>query len=134
MGLFKGMKDMKNMVDAAPGMIDQATQMQAQAQQMAAAQQAAMANQTAANAGPATDTGTPSPAELEPIAGVSMQVYAQVSKGLAAVGYDQSKAVELAAQRGIDADSWQQAVDGWNQRMQQNAAVGREFHRHYTAS
>ena len=134
MGLFKDIKDMKNMVNAAPGMVDQATQMQAQAQQMAAAQQAALNNQMAANAGPATDTGTPTPAELEPIAGVSIEAYARVSKGLAAVGYDQSKAVEIAAQQGIDADSWQQAVDGWNTRMQQNAAVGREFHRHYTAN
>ena len=37
MGLFKQMKDMKNVVAAAPGMIDQAQQMQANAQQMQAA-------------------------------------------------------------------------------------------------
>ena len=37
MGLFKQMKDMKNVVAAAPGMVDQAQQMAANAQQKQAA-------------------------------------------------------------------------------------------------
>ena len=41
MGIFKQMKDMKDMVNAAPGLVEQAQQMGAQAQQMAAAQRAA---------------------------------------------------------------------------------------------
>ena len=39
--MLKRMKDMKDMVNVAPGMIEQAQQLGAQAQQMAAAQQAA---------------------------------------------------------------------------------------------
>ena len=46
-GLFKQMKDTKDMVNAAPGMVAQAQQMAAQAQQMAAAQQAATQAQMA---------------------------------------------------------------------------------------
>jgi phage-related minor tail protein len=41
MGIFKQIKDMKDMVNAAPALVEQAQQMGAQAQQMAAAQQAA---------------------------------------------------------------------------------------------
>ena len=37
MGMFKRMKDMKDMIEAAPGMVVQAQQLGAQAQQMAAA-------------------------------------------------------------------------------------------------
>jgi hypothetical protein len=39
--MLKRMKDMRDMVEAAPGMVAQAQQLSAQAQQMAAAQQAA---------------------------------------------------------------------------------------------
>jgi hypothetical protein len=41
-GMIRRMKDMKDMVNAAPGMVAQAQQLGAQAQQMAAAQQSAM--------------------------------------------------------------------------------------------
>jgi hypothetical protein len=47
MGMLRRMKDMKDMVNAAPGMIQQAQEMSAQAQQMAMAQQAAMQAQMA---------------------------------------------------------------------------------------
>src|SRR6516162_7540379 len=47
MGMFKRMKDMRDMVEAAPGMVAQAQQLGAQAQQMAAAQQAAYQAQSA---------------------------------------------------------------------------------------
>jgi hypothetical protein len=39
--MLRRMKDMKDMVEAAPGMVQQAQQLGAQAQQYAAAQQAA---------------------------------------------------------------------------------------------
>ena len=47
MGMLKRMKDMKDMVNAAPGMVQQAQQLGAQAQQMAQAQQAAAQAQMA---------------------------------------------------------------------------------------
>lgn len=132
MGLFKQMKDMKNVVEQAPDMISQAQQMGAQAQEMAAAQQAAaqqaMAQQQAATTA-AAEAGGP---DFEPVAGVSIEQYAEVSKGVADAGGDQSKAVEIAAAKGISADNWQAAIDGWNQRMQTNPAVGQRFNQLYT--
>ena len=55
-------------------------------------------------------------------------------QGLAAHGYDQSKAVEIAAAKGVPADSWQQALDGWNVRVKPNPAVAQRFNTAYQAS
>jgi hypothetical protein len=133
MGMFKsmtkGFKDMKEMVNTAPDMIDQAQVLAANAQAM----QASYQQQATAAAAYATQsaTSTASIAELEPIAGVTLETFAQVCKGLAAYNYDQSRAPALAAARGIDAASWQTAMDGWNARITANPAVSREFRRHY---
>ena len=70
--------------------------------------------------------------DLEPVAGVSLEAYARVSAGLAEYNYDTTKAVELAARRGISEVSWGEAVEGWNARIKANAAVAREFNRLYT--
>jgi hypothetical protein len=131
MGMFKQMKDAKKAVEAAPGIVTQAQQMGAQAQEMAAAQQAA-AQQQAAQAQQASEqavqAGGP---DFEPVAGVSLEVYADVCKELAAQGYDQSKAAGIAASKGISAESWQQAMDGWTERMKRNLAVGQRFNALY---
>jgi hypothetical protein len=138
MGLFKGMKDMKDMLHATPGLLDQANQMKANAQVM---QQQAIQQQAAYQQGgmpgafaPApTIADTDLPADLDaPIAGVDLATFAQVSAGLAAYDYDQSKAVGLAAERGIDAAGWQLAVDGWNERIAAHPAVARRFNALYT--
>jgi hypothetical protein len=133
MGLFKQMKDMKKAVDAAPGMISQAQQMGEQAQQMAAAQQAA-AQQAAAQQQAATEqaaaAGGP---DFEPIAGVSLDLYAEISRESAASPGDLGEAAEVAASKGISADNWQQAMNGWNTRMQ-NPAVAQRFNQLYTGS
>lgn len=145
MGLFKGMKDMKDMLGATPGLLDQANQlsanaqvMQQQAAQQAAQQQAAYQQAPAIQgasygAAPVALYSADLPADLgEPIAGVDLATFAQVSAGLAAYNYDQSKAVVIAAERGIDAASWQLAVDGWNARITGNPAVARQFNAFYT--
>ena len=130
MGMFKsmtkGFKDMKEMVNTAPAMIEPA-------HGLAANSQASYQRQATAGAAYATQsaTATVSAADLEPIAGVTIETFAQVCKGLAAYNYDQSKAPGLAAARGIDAASWQTAMDGWNARITANPAVSREFRRHY---
>jgi hypothetical protein len=133
MGMFKQLKDAKKAVEAAPGLIDQSMQMADQAQQMAAAQQAAaqqqMAQQQQAMAG--AQAGAAAGPDFEPIAGVSLQQFADVSKGLAAHGYDQSKAVEVAMSKGISAENWQQALDGWNARVTANPAVAQQFNAYY---
>jgi hypothetical protein len=126
MGLFKQVKDMKQMVAAAPEMMAAAQQAGLAAQQLAAAQ-AEQAQAAAAASAPAI----PAPADLEPIAGVSLQVYAEISRGLSAHGYDTSKSFDLAAARGISRDDWQAAMDGWNARMAASPAVGRAFNDAY---
>lgn len=124
MGMFKQLKDMKNVVEQAPGMIEQAQQLGAQAQEMAAAQQAAAASAAAAGAATGPD--------FEPVNGVSIEQYAEISKELADSPGDEGRAMQAAAARGISPDDWQAAVAGWNQRMQTNPAVGQRFNALYT--
>jgi hypothetical protein len=123
MGLFKQMKDMKKAVEAAPGLVSQAQQLGAQAQQMAAAQQAAAAQ----HAGQAMAAGGP---DFEPIAGVSLELYADISRECAARPGDLGHAAMIAAGRGVSAESWQAAMNGWNARMH-NPAVAQRFNALY---
>jgi hypothetical protein len=125
MGLFKQMKDMKKAVEAAPGLVSQAQELGAQAQAMAAAQQAAAQQQAAMSQPVATD----GPA-FEPIAGVSLELYAEISREAAARPGDLGHAALVAAGKGIPAESWQQAIDGWNARMH-NPAVAQRFNALY---
>ena len=133
MGMIKRMRDMKDMVDAAPGMVAQAQQMGAQAQQMAAAQQAAMrARMTQAAGG--LGSSAPVGPDFESIDGVSLDQFAAVSKEVAAFSYDQSKLAQIAASRGIPAFAWETASQGWNDRIKRNPAVARHFNQIYRAS
>jgi hypothetical protein len=135
MGLFKQMKDMKGMVEDAPAMIRNAQALGAQAQEMAAAQQAAAQAQAAAAQAQWQNGAAPAGAqavEYEPISGVSLDLYAQIAKGLAAVGYDQARGPEVAATHGVSADSWQAAVDGWNARIKGSPEVAGRFNALYT--
>jgi len=129
MGLFKQIKEMKDMVHGAPGMLDQANQMSANAQAMAAAQQqqAAAYQQAAASQAAAAGTLQPQQGGLDAIAGVSLQQYAVIVKAIAPLNYDQSALPGIAASHGIDSTSWQQAHDGWNARIQGDPAVARAF-------
>lgn len=130
MGLFKSIKDMKDMVHAAPGMIEQTQQMGANAQAMQAqamAQQQAVMAQAQAHQQAAAGNLAPQAGGLDPIAGVSLQQYAVIVKAIAPLNYDQSALPGIAASHGIDGASWQQAHDGWNARIQGDPAVARAF-------
>lgn len=129
MGLFKQMKDMKNVVAQAPGMIDQAQQMAAQAQQLQAAQAA-----QAAQAGVPGFGGTVAPAELEPIAGISLERYAQLSKTIGERRLDAAGLESFVATQGHSAADWQAAYDGWNARMKANMALSVQFSQLYNAT
>jgi len=134
MGLFKSMKDMKEMVAAAPAMVEQAQVMGAQAQQMQyamqqqayAQQQQAMAAAQAAGAAPTADGDV-----FAPIAGVTVEQYVAVVKGIAAYNYDQNMLPTLAAQRGIDRASWDQAAAGFNARVTSSPAFAQHFNTLY---
>ena len=127
MGLFKSMKDMKEMVAAAPAMVEQAQMMGAQAQQMAyAQQQQAMAAAQAAGVAPVADGDV-----FAPIAGVTVEQYVAVVKGIAAYNYDQNMLPMLAAQHGIDRASWDQAAAGFNARVTSSPAFAQHFNTLY---
>jgi hypothetical protein len=126
-GMFKQMKDLKTLTQAAPDMIQAAQQAGLEAQRLGAAMQAQQA--AAFQAAPAA---VPTAGALEPIAGVTLDRYAEVSRGLAAYGYDTSKAVTVAAGFGISAADWQTAMDGWNARIAADPAVASAFNRAYT--
>ncbi|MCB0971999.1 MAG: hypothetical protein KDA97_10875 [Acidimicrobiales bacterium] len=125
MGLFKQMKDMKNVVAEAPGMVQQANEMAANAQQMAAQQQAAAAQQSAA-----AEAGTGP--DFEPVNGLSLEIYAEIARTLNAEGTtDQNRARQLAEARGISGADWDAAVAEWTARMTRNHAVGKRFNSLY---
>lgn len=131
MGAFKRMKDMKDMLNAAPDMVAQARQLGAQAQEMAAAQQAAVQAQQQQAAAAAYATGAASGPDFGPIAGVALDRYVAVSKGVAQYGYDQAKLPEVAASHGISAADWDEAFQGWNDRIKANPAVAQRFNQIY---
>lgn len=84
---------------------------------------------------PSGPVGTLAPdqdGDFAPIAGVSLALYAEISKGLAAYGYDQSRAVDVAQSKGVSADAWAAAMEGWNARIRSNRAVAQQFNRLYT--
>ncbi len=118
MGLFKQMKQMKDVVKDAPEMVESAKAMQEA--QMAAAQAQAQAQQAAAGAAATGEAG-------EPIAGVSLELYAEIARELSARGSDQSLAPIIAKEKGVDRASWDAAVAGWNERMRTNPAIATRF-------
>jgi hypothetical protein len=130
--MLRRMKDMRDMANAAPAMVAQAQQLGAQARQMAAAQQAAMQAQMMQPGGLAPG-GAPAGADFEPIAGVSLEQFVGVSKGVAVYNYDQSRLAEIAALKGIPAFSWEDASRGWNDRIKGNPAVAQRFSQLYRA-
>jgi hypothetical protein len=138
MGIFKQMKDMKDMVSAAPGLIEQAQQMGAQAQQMAAAQQAAaqtrMAQFGGAQPGAFGQQAAPTGPDFEPIDGVTLEQFAAVGKAVAAYNYDGTKLPGIAASMGIGGPAWESASRGWNDRMMANPAVAQRYNQLYRAS
>lgn len=134
MGIFKGIKDMKQMVAAAPGMVEQAQMMGAQAQQLQYAQQqvAAQQQQQAMTAAQAAGVAPVAGGDVyAPIAGVTVEQYVAVVKGIAAYDYDQNMCAPLAAQRNIDRANWDQAAAGFNARITTNPAFAQHFNTLY---
>ena len=130
--LRKSIKDMKAMTAAAPGMIEQAQQMQAQAAQMQAAQQAQAAQAQAMMQGPTIPAGDP---RLAPIAGVTIEQYAAISKAAATAGADEDTLVRLALGRGVESEiAWREAYDGWNARMKGDMQLATHFGHLYQAA
>jgi hypothetical protein len=116
MAAFKKIKDLKKAVSAAPGMIEEAQKMQAQAQELQAAQ-----------AGAATGAGAIPPELLEPIAGVSLEKYAELAKAIGEKKLDQAGIESFVQLHGVTPEDWQAAYDGWNERFKGNMALSTHF-------
>jgi hypothetical protein len=133
-GFVKDVKQGSQAAKVGAEMMRDKDQMLEQAAALRAAQQAAMPGATSVampEAGVMPPAGPVDDKDLEPIAGVSLQQYVDISKGLAAYGYDQSKAVEVAASKGVSAADWEAAVAGWNDRIKANRAIGQRFNELY---
>lgn len=122
MGIFKSFKDMGAMLTAAPDLFESANQLaeNAKVQQAQAFAPVAVA--------------APSAEALVPIAGVTLEMYVAVSKGIAAYGYDAAQLPTVAAAHGIAPENWAQAQVGWAQRIQVDGSVGTRFNQLYTAA
>ncbi len=71
---------------------------------------------------------------LEPIAGVDLELYAKVARGIAPYGYDQSKLPQVARAFGIAGPEWEKAQDGWTARIHEDREVASLFTDYYTRS
>jgi hypothetical protein len=129
-GVFKQVKEMANVQDDAPARVEQAEQMAANAQALSAAGRAHRRALAAVEAAPATASSP----DFEPIAAVSLELYAQISKSLATIHYDLTRTLRLAGDKGVCEETWAMAVEGWNARMAANPSVSTQFSALYAAS
>jgi uncharacterized protein with beta-barrel porin domain len=135
-GFMKDIKDMKTAVAGLPTVIHQADAVAAQGQQMMVAEMQAQREMaaTATQQLEAKIAAAARTADLSPIAGVSLEIYAAIARGLVSAGYDPSKAEGVAASRGVAPDSWRQAMDGWNARIVANPAIAKQFNQFYAGA
>lgn len=70
-------------------------------------------------------------ADFAPVAGVSLEQFAMVFKGAAALSHDDSRLTEIAQSRGIGPDRWETAAAAWNARIQSSPAVANRFSQLY---
>ncbi len=71
---------------------------------------------------------------LAPVAGVSLQKYAELAVKMRLAGNDRDVCARIAANDGIDRSSWEQATVEWSTRLSSEAtrgAVVSVYYRHY---
>src|SRR4029453_2191023 len=124
MSMFKQFGDMAKMVKAAPGLIAQADTLAAQSEAYRAQMDAQAVHAM---------TATAAPSNLEPIAGVDLDRYARIVKGIAAYHYDEAKLPVVAGMFGVGPTEWAEAQAGWGARIQADRGVGRRFNELYSA-
>ena len=132
MGLLKTMKDMTRPVATEFRGLAQAEMIRAN---VAKYQSAHRVDQPAVSCvAPPSSAQTAAAAGaqlLAPIAGVTVDQYVQVCKGIAAYNYDQSMLPIVAARLGIAADAWPMAAAGFNARVSNSPAFARHFNALY---
>jgi hypothetical protein len=60
---------------------------------------------------------------LEPIAGITLERYAELAAKMADCDGDLEVCAQIAEQNGVDRPTWQAAMDGWNARMNDQATA-----------
>ena len=123
MNILKGFKDMADMLVAAPDLIESANAMGAEAKLM-------QQNQASA----ASVVIQPAATSLVPIAGVDLDLYVRISKGIAAYNYDAAMLPTVATSFGISQADWTIASAGWATRIQTDGSVGARFNQLYLAA
>lgn len=122
MGLFKQMKQMKQVVAETPETIRNAQAMQRAAQAQAQAQAGAMAAPQPAAAG--------SGAELDAMemGGLALRPYAEICRAANDRGItDQDGIASVAAEHGVDRTTWDTATQAWTPQFSANPAVAKRF-------
>ena len=61
---------------------------------------------------------------LDPIAGISLERYAELCAMMKDCGGDLGVCAQIAEKNGVAAANWQAAMDGWNHRMQDPSTAG----------
>jgi hypothetical protein len=71
---------------------------------------------------------------LQPAHGISLALYAQVSKRLSSRGYDPAAVDDIAVELGIPLERWQHARSEWDRRLASDPDVAAEFDRCYRSA
>ncbi|HEY7137253.1 MAG TPA: hypothetical protein VIB48_19510 [Acidimicrobiia bacterium] len=74
------------------------------------------------------------PDVFAPISGISLERYAQLSKALGERGLEGAAVVAFLAGQGHTRVEWETASDGWNARMDADAALSTRFTALYESS
>src|SRR4051812_31221421 len=61
---------------------------------------------------------------LEPIAGISLERYAELAAKMKDCGGDLEVCVRIAQENGVDRGTWEAAMNGWNARMYDPQTAG----------
>lgn len=61
---------------------------------------------------------------LDPIAGISLERYADLAAKMKDCGGDLEVCARIAQENGVDRATWEAAMNGWNQRMNDTATAG----------
>jgi hypothetical protein len=72
-------------------------------------------------------------AALQPVAGVSLELYARIVRSIALMNHDLSMLAPMAALHGVGQDEWGRARHVWNQRIASDDAVNYLFRELYEA-
>jgi hypothetical protein len=78
-------------------------------------------------------TGEQTAADLEPVAGVTVQRYAEICHAIDAAPGGMTRMAAVAQREGLTAEAWRQAFAEWNTRLLRNVAVADAFVNAYPA-